>query len=220
MRDRWYGDDRDVVKWSAVVHLARREAIGDVLYAALYGRGDDWPALATARGPAALPHEVVRHFRDLDDLQRLAAAAGLRIETVKEPFVDRAAYFRRLCGRLEGRPEPVLVLLDPDTGLAPDGGAGPGHVASAEVAAVFAALRPGGVLACYQHARRQKDWRGRARRAFANAPGVPSFEVEALRSDLARDVLLLAVKKGGAGAPADAEGADVRRAEERPPGKA
>ena len=32
MRDRWYGDDPDVVKWSAVVHLARREAIADVLY--------------------------------------------------------------------------------------------------------------------------------------------------------------------------------------------
>ena len=37
---------------------------------------------------------------------------------------------------------------------------------------------------------------GRARRAFANAPGVPSFEVEELRSELARDVLLLAVGKG------------------------
>lgn len=198
MRDRWYGDDRDVVKWSAVVHLARREAIADVLHAALYRPEDEWPRLATARGPAALPDEVVRHFRDLDDLQRLAAAAGLRIETLKEPFRDRDrdAYFRRVCARVEAYRAPVLVLLDPDTGLAPDGEAGPHHVASAEVAAVFGALPPGGVLACYQHARRQKDWRGRARRAFANAPGVPSFEVEALRSDLAREVLLLAVKKG------------------------
>ncbi|MCY4510749.1 MAG: hypothetical protein OXG35_27875 [Acidobacteria bacterium] len=41
-----------------------------------------------------------------------------------------------------------------------------------------------------------KDRRGRARRAVANAPGVPSFEVEVLRSELARYVLLLAVGKG------------------------
>ena len=196
MRDRWYGDDRDVVKWSATLHLARREEVADVLYAALYRPDDDWPPLATARGPAALPDEVVRHFRDIDDLQRLAARTGLRIVAVKEPFVDRAAYFRRLCGRVGRYAGPVLVLLDPDTGLAPEGGAGPEHVTSDEVAALFAALRPGDLLVCYQHARRQKDWRGRARRAFANAPGVPSFDVEALRSDLARDVLMLAVKKG------------------------
>ena len=62
-------------------------------------------------------------------------------------------------------------------------------------ATVFAALRQGDLLVCYQHARKQKDWRGRARRAFANAPGVPSFEVEVLQSEAARDVLLLAVKK-------------------------
>jgi hypothetical protein len=196
MRDCWYGDDRDVVKWSAVLHLARREKMVDVLYVAMYRPDEDWPPLATARGPVALPDEVVRHFRDLDDLQRLGARTGLCIATVREPFVDRAAYFRRLCERVRKYAAPVLVLLDPDTGLAPDSGAGPQHVTSDEVAVLFAALRTGDLLACYQHARRQKDWRGRARRAFANAPGVPSFEVEMLRSDLARDVLLLAVKKG------------------------
>lgn len=212
MRDRWYGDDRDVVKWSAVVHLARREAISDVLYVALYRPEDDWPPLATARGPVSLPDEVVRHFRDLDDLQRLGAQTGLRIETVKEPFVDRAAYFRRLGDRVGRYAAAVLVLLDPDTGLAPDGIAGPQHVTSDEVAAVFAALRAGDLLACYQHARRQKDWRGRARRAFANAPGVPSFDVEVLRSELARDVLLLVVKKGESGR---APGRGPRRVRDR-----
>ena len=87
-----------------------------------------------------------------------------------------------------------MVLLDPDVGLAPEIH-GPEHVTSTEVAAVFDVLRPGDLLVCYQHARKQKDWRGRARRAFANAPGLPSFEVEVLRSESARDVLMLAVKK-------------------------
>ena len=196
MRDQWYGDNRDLVKWGALVHLARREAVSVILHVAMYRPGLAPAALTTARGPVDPPAEVFRHFRDLDDIQRLALVTGLAIEVLKQPFTDRAAYFGRVCERVRApRGGPILVLLDPDIGLAPEN-PGPEHVTSAEVAVVFEALRSGDVLVCYQHARRQKDWRGRARRAFANAPGLPSFEVEALGSELARDVLLLAVKKG------------------------
>ena len=195
MRDHWYGDNRDLVKWSALVYLARREAVSAILHVAMYRPSQAPPPLATAYGKVDLPAEVCRHFRDLDDIQRLAVVTGLEIEVVKEPFTDRAGYFERVCERVgERRGGPMLVLLDPDVGLAPET-PGPEHVASAEVAAVFEALRQGDLLVCYQHARKQKDWRGRARRAFANAPGVPSFEVEVLQSETARDVLLLAVKK-------------------------
>ena len=195
MRDQWYGDNRDLVKWSALVHLARREAVPAILHVAMYRPAPAPAPLVTAHGKVDPPAEVFRHFRDLDDIQRLAVVTGLEIDVVKEPFTDRAAYFRRVCQRVTApRGGPMLVLLDPDIGLAAET-PGPEHVASAEVAAVFAALRQGDLLVCYQHARRQKDWRGRARRAFANAPGVPSFEVELLQSEVARDVLLLAVKK-------------------------
>ncbi|MEE2791542.1 MAG: hypothetical protein VX453_07925 [Acidobacteriota bacterium] len=194
MRDRWYGDDRDVVKWSALIHLAQREAVSKVLHVAMY-RVDSPPApLTTAYGRVDLPPAVFRHFRDLNDVQRLAEATGLAIEVVKEPFVNRASYFSSICDRVRAQNMPVIVFLDPDVGLASEL-SGLDHVTSTEVAAVFASLHPGDHLVCYQHARRQKDWRGRARRAFANAPGVPSFDVEVLRSELARDVLLLAVKR-------------------------
>ena len=195
MRDQWYGDNRDLVKWSALVYLARREAVSAILHVAMYRPGSAPAPLATAHGKVDPPAEVFRHFRDLDDIQRLGVATGLAIEVVKEPFTDRTAYFGRVCERVRApHGGSLLVLLDPDVGLAPEIH-GPEHVTSTEVAAVFAALRPGDLLVCYQHARRQKDWRGRARRAFANAPGMPSFEVEVLQSEVARDVLLLAVKK-------------------------
>ena len=195
MRDQWYGDNRDLVKWSALVYLARREAVSAILHVAMYRPGPAPAPLATAHGKVDPPAEVFRHFRDLDDIQRLGVATGLAIEVVKEPFTDRIAYFGRVCERVRApRGGSLLVLLDPDVGLAPEIH-GPEHVTSTEVAAVFAALRSGDLLVCYQHARRQKDWRGRARRAFANAPGLPSFEVEVLQSEVARDVLLLAVKK-------------------------
>ena len=195
MRDQWYGDNRDLVKWSALVYLARREAVSAILHVAMYRPGPAPAPLATAHGKVDPPAEVFRHFRDLDDIQRLGVATGLAIAVVKEPFTDRTAYFGRVCERVRApHGGSLLVLLDPDVGLAPEIH-GPEHVTSTEVAAVFAALRPGDLLVCYQHARRQKDWRGRARRAFANAPGMPSFEVEVLQSEVARDVLLLAVKK-------------------------
>ena len=196
MRDQWYGDNRDLVKWSVLVHLARREAVSAILHVAMYRPGPAPAPLVTAHGKVDPPAEVFRHFRDLDDIQRLGVATGLAIEVVKEPFTDRIAYFGRVCERVKRRRGgPMLVLLDPDIGLAPETH-GPEHVTSTEVARVFEVLRPGDLLVCYQHARKQKDWRGRARRAFANAPGVPSFEVEVLQSEVARDVLLLEVKKG------------------------
>jgi hypothetical protein len=209
MRDQWYGDNRDVVKWSALVHLARREAISAILHVAMYRPDQGQPMLATAGGKVDPPDEVLRHFRDLDDIQRLGAATGLTIEVLKEPFTHRAAYFGRLCRHLrEPRGGTTLVLLDPDIGLAAEI-PGPQHVTSAEVAAVFDALQSGDVLVCYQHARRHKDWRGQARRAFANAPGLPSFEVEVLQSELAKDVLMLAVKKAAVDVQADSRGNDV-----------
>ena len=123
MRDQWYGDNRDLVKWSVLVHLARREAVSAILHVAMYRPGPAQPPLATARGKVDPPAEVFRHFRDLDDIQRLAVATGLAIEVVKELFTDRLAYFERVCERIKvkgRRGGPMLVLLDPDVGLAPD----------------------------------------------------------------------------------------------------
>ena len=194
MREQWYGDDRDVVKWSALVHLARRESIAAILHVAMYRPSQPVLPLATAFGPVAPPDEVLTHFRDLGDIQRLAGATGLEIEVFTDLFTHRSEYFRQVCARVRRRTKPVVVFLDPDIGLEPEQG-GPEHVTSGEISVVFEALRPGDLLVCYQHARRQKGWRGRARRAFANAPGLPSVDVEALSSELVRDILLFSVKK-------------------------
>ena len=36
MRDQWYGDKRDMVKWAALLHLAQRERLSAILQVALY----------------------------------------------------------------------------------------------------------------------------------------------------------------------------------------
>ena len=141
------------------MHLARREQLSTILQVALFRPDGDATRLSTARGRVPLPTEVCRHFRDVDDIQRLAASSGLRIEVLKTPFTKRSSYFVDVVSRVrELAREPLVVFLDPDTGMAPQV-PGPEHVTSDELRMTFDAMKPRDALVCYQHARRQKDWR-------------------------------------------------------------
>ena len=196
MRTQWYGDNRDVVKWGALVHLARRERRSTILQVALFRPDGDQTKLSTARGVVPLPAEVCRHFRDLDDIQRLAASSGLLIEVLKTPFTKRSNYFASVVSRIrELAGEPLVVFLDPDIGVAPQV---PGleHVTSDELSMTFDAMKPRDALVCYQHARRRKDWRGVTRRGFAKALDVQTYDIEVFESALAKDVVLFAAVKG------------------------
>ena len=184
------------MKWGALTHIARRDRISTILQVALYRPNDDFPLLNSSKGLIEIPGEVFRHFRNLDNIHRLSKTTGTRIEVFKAPFRDRSAYFEKVRRRIESLNEDSLVVfLDPDTGVAPNV-AGPEHVTADEVRSVFDVMKPGDVLACYQHARRQKGWRGDRRRAFTRALGVASQEVEVFESELAKDVVLFSVTKG------------------------
>jgi len=197
MRDQWYGDDRDLVKWGTLIHIARRDQRSTILHIALYRPDDDWAALHSSRGKVDIPTEVIRHFRNLDTIHRLAKTSGVRIEVFKAPFRNRSAYFEKARLRIEKlSADSLVVFLDPDTGLAAQA-AGREHVSADDVRSVFEIMAEGDVLVCYQRARRQKDWRGDKRRALARALGVVSREVEVFDSELASDVVLFAATKKG-----------------------
>ena len=195
MRDQWYGDSGDLLKWAALVHIAQREALSAILHVALYRPDDEWATVNSSRGAVEVPAEVLGHFRNLDNLHRLSKPSGIRIEVFKAPFKDRSAYFEKVTRRIESyRDVPLAVFLDPDTGVAPDV-PGPEHVAEVELRLVFDAIKPGDVLACYQRSRRLKGWRGDRRRAFTLALGVSSHDVEVFDSELTRDGVLFSVSK-------------------------
>ena len=120
MRDQWYGDKRDIVKWATLLHLAQRERLSTILHVALYRPNHDWPTLRSKRGERTMPDPVVSHFRNLHDIQRLATSTGIQIKVFSVLFQDRSAYFADACQRIESlRGDPLLVFLDPDTGIAP-----------------------------------------------------------------------------------------------------
>ena len=86
MRHQWYGDNRDVVKWSFVYRWI--EVLGvqaQILYVPMLTH-DEPPldGLSLADG-ALLPREVLKHFRDVFHVARLewpqASRFGVKCET-------------------------------------------------------------------------------------------------------------------------------------------
>ncbi len=158
MRETWYSDNRDLVKWGALLHLATQHDIGRIIQVA-YFRASSPPALEADGVAIPKPLAVWRHFRDLHQVQGLARTSRLDISVIDWPFSHRgrADYSERLVKHLVELSGPKLILLDPDTGIAPKN-YGARHVTRAEVSAVWHSLRPHDWLSLYQHARRSKGW--------------------------------------------------------------
>lgn len=205
MRDWWYGDNRDVVKWGTVLVLARKRSIPVVLQVALY-RPDRPNYHLTVDGTSEpLPVEVIQHFRDIDHIQRLAENVGLRIDIHKDLFQWRAefrtradfrkAYFGDVTNRIKQYSEPLIVFLDPDTGIAPET-YGYEHVTHQEIQEVLRAMKPGDVFLFYQHARLgDGDWLNSTKEEFSQAVGMGVSVDTITCNEIANDVAFFVVER-------------------------
>ena len=72
MRDKWYGDKRDLIKWGVLLELARRHGAEHILQV-LYFRNTDWGELEIDEELVKLPTEVLRHFAQQLRSHRLRA---------------------------------------------------------------------------------------------------------------------------------------------------
>jgi len=207
MRDTWYGDKRDLVKWATLIHVARANRIGVIIQVALYVPDNVEHRLRTPGGCVAFPKEVLAHFRNVDEIQGLSERTGITIDVVKSPFrtcpgspttrTHRDHYFSLAMGKLQKYADrPVIFFLDPDTGIAPKK-CSYKHVRPGELSRVFAGLRADDILVFYQHGRSRtdRDWVANTRREFAEAVGATDGEVNTFTSRVAADVAFFAVKK-------------------------
>ncbi len=80
--------------------------------------------------------------------------------------LSRRQHHEAVIVTLRGITSPKVVLLDPDTGIAPSKPSGK-HVSPEDVTAVWHALTAGDWLAVYQHRSRRKAWREEARNRLA-----------------------------------------------------
>jgi len=218
MRAKWYGDKRDLVKWSTLLDLARQAGVHKVLQVTClvpdgYRGAVDERALLVEDFGAEIADVVWRHFRDLKGATELGAKLGIEVTLVSEEYPiqvkGRDDYFEMVAEKWL-RPDrgPVIVFLDPDTGL----GATRTHVLPRQLETIKQALKAGDWLAFYQHAPmyKQKDveWREQAHQNLAEALDVPGVSVTRRSCDAAKDVLFLIWEAGRA---AHEDGSTINR---------
>ena len=194
MRNEWYGDPRDFVKWGVLAALAG-ESKARIIVQVLMLRPDAKAAeIGDGHTAWAVRPEVYSHFRDVRNVKRLGRKLNVEIVLIDHEFepAARERYFAEVQGKLRAIPQRKVVLLDPDTGLA-GGRLSPKHVSKTEVRTVWSALHPGDWLVLYQHAWRQSRWREISEARFREA--CEKSAVVSYRGTAANDVALLAAKR-------------------------
>lgn len=180
MRQQWYGDRHDLIKWGVLIHLALTRKLKQIVYVAYLRPDDPKPTIRLGRKPVSFPEHVWKHFRHIHDIRRLARTTGLQIRLIDTPFEakKRVAYTEAVVTAIRQDPErPRLVFLDPDTGISKRN-ANAKHVKPAEVQKIWSALCESDCLVLYQHANRNKRWvegkRQEVKRAI-NSSNVKTF---------------------------------------------
>ena len=145
MKDIWYGDNRDIVKWGGIVHLCSKTGINFVLQIAYY-RSQQWLEMSFDNDHVNIPREVFRHFRYLEDIKRLGLVIGINIQVINKEISQsrRGSYHNAILNYLNKLKERKIVILDPDTGLAPNK-AGAKHVKPDEVLLIWESVKEGDI---------------------------------------------------------------------------
>lgn len=193
MKDTWYADQRDLVKWGTLAHLAERHSLAAIVQVA-YLRPGTRGALLNGTGAVPISPVVWSFFREVAAVRSLGDLLHRRIVVIDAPFIPqrRRQYRQAVVESVRSVASSKIVLLDPDTGIAPAKPSGK-HVTTEDIAAVWEVLQSGDWLAVYQHQSRSKTWKHDARDRFAAVCG---HDVELYSAPkIAADVLFLARRK-------------------------
>ena len=205
MRNEWFSDKRDHLKWSSLLLLGQREGINRVVQVAMWS--DQRPLdfrIHSTKGPLDGYQDVAAHVagffhrhNDLSSIKALGAPLGVTIEVCLGPFAHatRAEYFTEIAERIRTSDVPTIWFFDPNTGIEPAGGPSVRHVREKELRQAFDKLPRGDFLVVYQHSWHVTDWQECARKRFSLACNVPDNQVEVFTSPDAKDVIILAVQK-------------------------
>ena len=193
MKDTWYADQRDLVKWGTLAHLAERHSLAAIVQVA-YLRPGKRGALLNGKGEVPISPAVWSFFREVTAVRSLGDLLHRRIVVIDAHFIPqrRRQYRQAVVESVRSVASSKIVLLDPYTGIAPAKPSGK-HVTTEDIAAVWEVLQPGDWIAVYQHQSRSKTWKHDARDRFAAVCG---NDVELYSApEIATDVLFLARRK-------------------------
>jgi len=196
VRDIWYADHRDLIKWGILLRLADIFEADRILHLAFY-RPSEFGQVVIDGQEYDIPEEVLAHFRNLRAIGSLRSK--VRVTVFDPVFEDRRTHQQAVLALLSAfGQERCIVFLDPDTGLEPrtptlD------HVLGSEARAIWDAMEPGDVFALYQHQtnRAGQPWIERKQGQLAEALGVPLQSVRiASGPRIAQDVVFFYTRKG------------------------
>jgi predicted enzyme involved in methoxymalonyl-ACP biosynthesis len=148
MRDKFYSDNRELVKWAVLHRLAEIYKARRILQLAFY-RASEFPKVAIDGKEHKIPQEVLSHFRDLRKIQKINSE--IQVAVFDNLFNDRSSYLKSVKNFLSKfQEETCVVFLDPDTRLEPQNPS-LDHVLESEAKAIWEAAKSGDVYIFYQH---------------------------------------------------------------------
>ena len=174
MRDIWYADNRDLVKWAILYHLTDSFKVDRIIQVAFY-RKSEFEQIEIDGQKKDMPKEVISHFRNINNVCRMKFKAPIKVFNQVFKNNDRPGYLRDVSKYLsQYQKEKLIVFLDPDTGLWPETKYSDKHVLEEEAKKIFGALKPGDVFVFYQHQtnRRGEEWIGPKKNQLAKAIGL------------------------------------------------
>jgi hypothetical protein len=149
MRRIWFGDKRDIVKWSTLLLIANQYNLKQILQICFLNQSS-FPSVTIDGIEYEVPEEVIKHFRDIRSVERLSS--NVTITVFDEPFTVRKCHLSSSLAAIDKYEYPICVFLDPDTGLEPASlRANKTHVTTKELQDYWAKIKQGDVLVFYQH---------------------------------------------------------------------
>ena len=195
MKDIWFGDKRDLIKWSVLLHLADRINADRIVQIAYYRPGD-FEEIDIDGERIEIRREVKSHFRDIRSIMRIGSS--VKITVFDRPFEERRSYLEAAIEFIRKySKERCVIFLDPDTGLQskkPDFK----HVLENEVRLIWGTLKENEIFAFYQHQtnRSGEPWVEQKREQLARALGVDMSSVKvASAKGVISDVVLFYCQK-------------------------
>ena len=195
MRDQFYSDNRDLVKWSVLHRLAEIFDAKRILQIAFY-RPSKFANIIIDGKEHEIPREVLAHFRDLKTISNINSK--LHVNVFYDLFEYREIYLKAVKNfLLEFREERCVVFLDPDTGLEPQKPS-LDHVLESEAKAIWEMTKLGDVYVFYQHQtnRAGRPWIKPKQRQLENGLDLGKDSIKiAYGPKIARDVVFFYAQK-------------------------
>jgi hypothetical protein len=195
MRDKFFADNRDLVKWAVLHRLAEIFQAQRILQLAFY-RPSEFESIIIDGQEYGIPQEVLAHFRDLRTIGNINSE--ICVDVFYDLFEHRGSYLEAVKDFLSRfLRERCVVFLDPDTGLEPQHPS-LDHVLESEARAIWEATKSGDVYVFYQHQtnRAGRPWIEPKRRQLEEALRLPEHSIKIAQGpQIAHDVVFFYMQK-------------------------